>query len=277
MDKLKTDINGGFPLTLDDLRFEQDAIRGAFRGLLNGFKGSIDTFIISGVNVTSAGGISWNVSEGWVCFKGEICKVDAHVATFVEDAALTLIVGNTGPTVQLKNSELQQVWQTRRARIIGTDSWPNESEVANSVEMYSVKRIEQLVKEKVDALVPAPTWVTMNGDMLNQWGVLNSPFPNPAYCKTNGRVYMRGAIAITSESPIIPDTNEPFFQLPVGFRPIVNKTIAVFAVTTYNINKYLTGFEPTWIRIDANTGYCYADTSAILEKEIVLDNVSFEV
>lgn len=75
MNHLETNFNGGVPIHLNDLRFQEDAVRAAIKGAMSAF--GIDTFansfIISGCVVTGP-----TCSEGWICLKGEILRVEAH-------------------------------------------------------------------------------------------------------------------------------------------------------------------------------------------------------
>lgn len=78
MNKIIFPAGGGDPLFVDDLEFAQAGIVDAFTGLLSGFSNAaLDSFILSGC-VISYDGITYNITAGYVCFKGEICVVDAH-------------------------------------------------------------------------------------------------------------------------------------------------------------------------------------------------------
>jgi hypothetical protein len=81
MNKLLTNFNGGFPLTLDDIRWNDDAYRYAFNNLLNAFyTGATPNFIVSGCEVSALqspqNGI--HITEGLVYIEGELLQVDAH-------------------------------------------------------------------------------------------------------------------------------------------------------------------------------------------------------
>ena len=78
MNKLKTTGNGGFPFDLNDLRFEQDAVRDAFYGFLSGIGvAAVDSFILSGCAVTDNGSY-YSVAAGYISLNGEILRVEAH-------------------------------------------------------------------------------------------------------------------------------------------------------------------------------------------------------
>jgi len=78
MNKVLFPAGGGDPLFVDDLEFGQAGIIEALAGLLTGFSNTaLDSFILSGC-VLSYDGITYNITAGYVCFKGEVCVVDAH-------------------------------------------------------------------------------------------------------------------------------------------------------------------------------------------------------
>lgn len=78
MNQLISENNGGFPVTLNDLRFIEGAVRTAFEGLLKAFQISNDsTFIVYGCERAVSGGIV-TIAEGAVSINGELCIVQEH-------------------------------------------------------------------------------------------------------------------------------------------------------------------------------------------------------
>ncbi len=78
MNKLLTNINGGFPFVLDDLRFNDAAYRDAFKAVMKAFDiNGTDRFIIAGCEVTS-NLTTHNIAPGWIYYDGEIYAVDAQ-------------------------------------------------------------------------------------------------------------------------------------------------------------------------------------------------------
>ncbi|HLP51245.1 MAG TPA: hypothetical protein VK154_10205 [Chitinophagales bacterium] len=75
MNRLKTTDNGGFPLELDDLRWQEEAVRDAFKGLTSFLER--DNIILSGVAISGLGTANTTWTEGYVLINGEVCKVDA--------------------------------------------------------------------------------------------------------------------------------------------------------------------------------------------------------
>jgi len=81
MNILKSETNNGLEFNWDAFRWEQDAVREAFYGLMTALGIENDEgFIITGCAV-SDGGSTWNIAEGYFCFNGEICHVSAHTIT----------------------------------------------------------------------------------------------------------------------------------------------------------------------------------------------------
>ena len=80
MDYLKTDINGGMPFDLDDLRFEANAIRETFDNIGKGLSNSFEGVILWGCDL-SLGTPFYTCSEGAVFLKGEVFRVNTHSFT----------------------------------------------------------------------------------------------------------------------------------------------------------------------------------------------------
>ena len=83
MNKFITTDNGGLPLQLDDLRFIDDSVRNALKGILSAYGiDPADSFILSGCAVTSGfGGVVWDVAAGYISLDGEVLEVTAHSIT----------------------------------------------------------------------------------------------------------------------------------------------------------------------------------------------------
>jgi len=82
MNKLKTTMDGGMPLELDDIRWEQEAVREGFKAILDIIP-VLDAsgYIINGCLVTEQAS-SYLISAGYVYISGEIYKVDEHEVVF---------------------------------------------------------------------------------------------------------------------------------------------------------------------------------------------------
>lgn len=76
MNKLISDINGGFPFVLDDLRWEQKAVREAFKGLLSIFPDCKLSGCIAADN-----GSTYSCTEGYISLGGEVIYVPAQTVS----------------------------------------------------------------------------------------------------------------------------------------------------------------------------------------------------
>ena len=127
MNKLITTDLGGFPFVLDDIRFEQDAVRNAFYGILTAWGITDDeSFILSGCEVTTGGG-NYNVAAGYVVLSGEVFKVDAHSVAIVGGQTYFWQISETNDPAGLKVFEAGPSYNTykvRKAVVIGSIGTP---------------------------------------------------------------------------------------------------------------------------------------------------------
>ena len=81
MNRLKTEITGGFNLFGDDLAFIDASIRDSFFGLLSAFGITPETsFIVSGCEISQVG-LTYSWTGGYIAFQGDILKVIAGSVT----------------------------------------------------------------------------------------------------------------------------------------------------------------------------------------------------
>lgn len=74
MNKLISTQNGGIPLDWNDIRFEQDAVREAFYGILSALGITpAQSFILSGCAIVGS-----NITAGYIAKGGEVYQVDAQ-------------------------------------------------------------------------------------------------------------------------------------------------------------------------------------------------------
>lgn len=77
MKTFDTNYLGGMPLVLDDFRFMESIHKDAFEAIMKPYALNHDIVILSGCEITTGGGVSF-ISEGWILFEGEICRVPSH-------------------------------------------------------------------------------------------------------------------------------------------------------------------------------------------------------
>lgn len=157
MNKLITTNNGGFPLELDDIRFEQDAIRDAFYGLISGFGiAPADSFILSGCQVTGSPVPGAAYSAGYLCLNGEVFKVDAATLpaqaggeVYYWDAEVTY---DTAGNEQFESGTSYNTYQVRKAKVYSGVQTPGAY----------MPLAAKTFKQKLDDLVgdPNDAWTT---------------------------------------------------------------------------------------------------------------------
>jgi len=81
MNRINTNYNGGFPLNLNDLRFNDDAIRLALRDIMRGLAGD-QAVVIFGCQIVELETENYQVSEGAIFYQGEIWHVYQHTVDY---------------------------------------------------------------------------------------------------------------------------------------------------------------------------------------------------
>lgn len=148
MDKLLF-ATGGDPLYVEDFEFLQDGIIDGFAGLLSGISNTaLDSFILSGC-VISYDGTTYNVTAGYVCFKGEVCKVDPHSVS-VPSFWNTVLTYDADGSQTFADATVHDTQQIRRVKMYSTDT-------GSAVAAASMIRIEGKL---LTLLASANSWLT---------------------------------------------------------------------------------------------------------------------
>jgi len=122
MDRTLYTLIGGNFLELDDLEFEQLAIRKAFEGRLSFYQDvtlAADGFIISGCDAVLNVG-NFDISPGFIAFKGEVYEVVAHsipdnvANTFFWDVVVTF---DPNGTEAFEDASTQETYEVRRVEL----------------------------------------------------------------------------------------------------------------------------------------------------------------
>lgn len=120
MNQLITTNNGGFPFVLNDLRFDQQAVRDAFVGLLSAYGiTTADSFILSGCESFVGGGGVY--LPGWIFLAGEILKFDGAPITSSPGSVAVWDVDvsyDAAGDKRMENGTTVQTYQVRKAKII---------------------------------------------------------------------------------------------------------------------------------------------------------------
>lgn len=134
MKQLKTDYNGGFPFTLNRLRWVYEGITEAWKGLFYGLNGGsgYDDLILSGTTITLVDDtpFTYTCDEGFIVIDGEICYVPAVVApTVVAGAAvywdIDLTTFDAAGNVAFQDAVSHNTYQKRTAKLFGAASKPS--------------------------------------------------------------------------------------------------------------------------------------------------------
>ncbi len=219
MDKLLTNFQGGFPFTLDDIRYNDEAYRYAFNNIIKAFAPSGENFIISGCDITASGN-QLHTTEGLIYLEGEIIRVDEQAitisgwgtpyftkATSFDPAGNKVFYdGSTHQTYRKDRGVLH--WGTPQA---GT---PIVRALLNTGEKNDwMHRIGRLLE---------PDWIY---PQLLQ-GFTNDP-DNPVRYRKN----LLGQLEIMGQFEWDGITDDPVFILPAGYRP--EKPMQVLHTSNY--------------------------------------------
>lgn len=128
MNNLKTTDTGGFPLVLDDLRWQHEAYKEAFKGILSAFGISpTQTFILSGcVRTVDVGTVT--VTEGYVCIEGEVYYMPEQVYAETVDTEYFAVNVTYDPAglKLFQDASSHDTYEIRQAQILVSDTPPAE-------------------------------------------------------------------------------------------------------------------------------------------------------
>lgn len=214
MDKLNTELYGGFPFELDDWRWELEEHRRVLINIGLGI-GGYAPFVLSGCEYTvNGGGGVLTINPGWVCVLGEAryypggagnpaFNADQHY--FLSDNALA-----AAGTEVFEDGTTQDTYLLRRIKVL-IDPGGNSS---------SLLRLPRLR----DMLAPG-AWVPVT-DFFTGWSA-----PDGLQCRhePGGLVRLRGTL-IYSGPDIAATGTIGTCLLPAGYRPLggVVKAVGVF-------------------------------------------------
>ena len=214
MDKINIYL-GGDPLYNDDILFLQDSIREAFKGMLAGISNTDgDSFILQGC-VISYDGITYNITAGWICFKGEICKVDAHTVTAPNFWNLLVTYDADGNQVY-DDATIHDTQEVRKVKMYTTDT-------GAAVASAAMLRIESKL---TTLLATANAWTTTL-TFEATFGNYGVPYANLAYRLNplTGKVEFRGHIKKAPGVSVTADTKLFTITVP-AFYPAYQQEIA---------------------------------------------------
>jgi hypothetical protein len=202
--------NGGIRLHGDDFRFQDNAIREAFKGLLKGFQTTGSVIVLQGCGVTYAGS-SATVSEGYVFFEDEISYLPAQTVNLNSGNSVVQMV-NLVPDVfndvagseELQNGSTANTYQKRRVKcVVGITNTSTDQ----SKWVHIGAAINNVLSDN------ASTYLVLNGEMTNFINSAGSFMVR----RTAGMIAIRGTIQpITGQQDY---ETTPVVQLPEAYWP----------------------------------------------------------
>ena len=234
MNKLKTSDNGGQPIVLDDLRFEQNAVRDAFKGLLSGFQ-------ISNCNLSCViTRFDWyfSVTAGYVCIDKEIYYVPAHSLSILDTQTAIWQVVSTWDSEGLKsyyNGVNHDTYEIRRAMLV--------ADVADStLPNYNLPSLKDIIVNYTQ-----PQLTSLNNSLISLQTSINSINSylfeeNWHYVGASGEPAFGAYTNVSNNQPLrfkkhlgyliiegcihcTADGSGLIFTLPAGYRPITNRHV----------------------------------------------------
>jgi len=241
MNKLKTTDNGGFPFVLDDIRWIDNSVRDAFKGLVSGLGITASTsFKISGCVVSKVGSVySW--TEGYICLMGEILKVEAGSVTTPMQPwqqnyglywQLDVSYDISGNKI-FESGISYDTYEIRKGKLVygifptdqnnQIDYMPHNAEylhsklikLCSSSELLSIISANELKEKLINS---EEAW--KGATLLNGYSNQGSPFAIVSYKKDILNVVHIKGLATKATPDYL-----PIFNLPEGYRPAEERNI----------------------------------------------------
>ncbi|MDB9498561.1 hypothetical protein [Nodularia spumigena] len=253
MNRLETLNNGGFPLTLNDFRYADAAVRQALYGVFSAYSDLLpgNGFIISGCTwVTATAGQSY--TAGFIFIAGEIVQCDGGVfptrpvgESYIWD--VVEIADPAGVKV-FRNQASNNTYFERRAVIISALVPPPPST------SYLPLNAPRLAKKMYDSINSLALFANKQQE---SWSIVGVTVPYDAgfsnmvggrglqFRKDDfGVVTIRGDVAAS----VVSSPTTSIFTLPVGYRP-TNKEVRTIA---FYDNLSGAHYEPMELQITTN-------------------------
>lgn len=247
MDGLKTDINGGFPFTLDDIRWFDFGIREAMKAIFSNYSdgSTSESFVISGVylsSYTQSGTTYVTSTPGWVYLNGEICfhpgdgfgvPVTAGKLWF----ELSSGIYDSGGTKVFENGQTHETHELRRALMSSGATTPADA-YEFSAHTLDPRRLDDLIAQRIVDSVEGhqvvgapgnqPFWGSGNFDSTT----LNPGFQQLSYFKdAQGMVHVTGYLYAQNNAVV--------FVLPVDYRPASDVLVPVHSTSPIGQTGYI--------------------------------------
>lgn len=242
MNKLKTigEI-GGMPLELDDIEWVDASVREAFYGLISALGITAPgSFKLSGCEVTitpNGGNDDYACTEGYICLKGEVYKVDACTVSINPINQMVIfypeITVDMSKPKTFEDTSTHYCYETRKAVLKAV-----VTQVAPSPYMdYNAPYLTEVIRNKIKALESTWTLVGTDPAFESGWSNLGGANEVTAFRKDSfDNVTIKGVV-----TSLTPTSN--IFRLPSGYRPQYTRTYpCCFGTSTVVICVYSDGY-----------------------------------
>lgn len=231
MNNLKTDIDGGFPLRLDDFRWLFEAEKEALKGIIKSLIGDETSCKLYGcVVVDTEQGDVWTCTEGFIYMLNEIFYVPAHqIVDGTGNGNLTFQVDLTYDATGLKTFEdasQHDTYEYRRAKL-SNGSTPGMTYMADTLINILARRLGLISSWSSFALNSSN--VTIDGP-----GALSLISGRMAYKVVGKTVFCSINLYLTLSQPGLLDNGYNFrIEMPESVRVGDNYTVPTSLVWNY--------------------------------------------
>lgn len=233
MNRLKTDLYGGYPFELDDLRWMEEGIIAVLEAMLRAYELNPDSgYILTGMNYTHLGGEIYDVTEGWMLIGGELCYfpaaagINAGVGSphYYKNVSLAFDGNET-----FEDASVQDTYYRNTARF-------STSALPATHTLFECERFGDVVLRLAETPnIPAWTYIDP-GDTENSWA--SDPTHIVRWRKMSHFIELHGKVLGTLA------TADQMFGLPFGYRP--DEVITVKVISEIDPTKVATiTIEPT--------------------------------
>ncbi len=216
MKKLITNINGGFPFVLDDIRWMDEGHIERFKAILDAFGLTGQDFIISGCQVTSTS-TDYQISDGYVYINGDIRKVVSHTIQKIPPAGnghFWTTYENYDPSGNktFEDGSTHDTYKNLFAKVI---IQPNNIGGLDLFDPNLIDRVSNYVKGQLSSTLEAPREVGSPGQPPFIFGWQHQPgFEKVSFYKD-----FQATVILQGKAFRNFGTNNTIFILPAGYRP----------------------------------------------------------
>lgn len=266
MNKLKTDYPGGFKVRLNDIRWEQAAVREGVYGIMSAFGvTAAASFKLSGCDVTIAGS-DYSCTAGYISFMGEIFKVDAH--TTHKNTGESIIFGvdesyDASGNKTFLDLTTHSTYLIRKAKLVSSViTGGGDYMLHNALTIHEIIQnaiVAETIQTKLMSISGEWHLVGATGEpaFQNGWYYAGSGFATVGYMKeTLNDIVLKGYVRNVTPA------HGAIFTLPVGYRPA--EVMVFTSVTQY-------GSATIYIQTNGDV-YSMSDTIGY----VVLDGIRFK-